>query len=143
MAFDPNDANWYLFTSDKINALRIAPNQLWANTRTRAGALVVMKSSKYDEYALSKAGLDYLMAAHQEQRISDGEVVLARWGHNGKLTVVAAKPVATVAAALTNIPPRAPREGGLGPYWWIRDDLTPDVARVLSAEEPALISALN
>jgi len=93
-----------------------------------------MKSSKYEEYALSKAGLDYLMAALQEQRISAGEVALVCW-HNGKLSVVATKSVTTVAAALTNIPPRDPRDGRLGPYWWVRADLTPDSARMFSAED--------
>jgi hypothetical protein len=131
MAFDPNNPNWCTFSRDKTKALGIFPNQLWHNAETCAGVLVVIKPKNYEEYPLSKAGLDYLVAAHQEQRIPAGEVALVS-RHNGKLSVVAAKPVTTVAAALTGIPPR---DGALGPYWWVRADLTPDGPRVLNAED--------
>ena len=48
---------------------------------------VVRKSSQYDEFAMSQAGLKYLLAALQAGKIDDGYVVLIAW--NGrKLTVV-------------------------------------------------------
>jgi hypothetical protein len=128
--FNPNDANWSMFAPTQTKALAIHPNQLWHNNNTNAGALVVTKSSKYEEYAVSKAGIDYMLAADRAQKVT-GYVVLLRW-QEGKLTVVASKPIAAVAAALADIPPR---DGPFGPYWWVRADLTPDGARVLNDDD--------
>jgi hypothetical protein len=85
--FDFADPNWRPFSQEKLDALNVSPNQLWANMTDKAGALVVRKSSQYDEFAMSQAGLKYLLAALQAGKIDDGYVVLIAW--NGrKLTVV-------------------------------------------------------
>ena len=129
--FNFADRDWRAFAADRTRELGIHPNQVWHHGKTRCGALVVMKSRNYEEFALSKAGLDYLVAAHKERRINAGHVVLACW-RSGKPAVVASKPAGDVAALLADVPPR---DGPLGPYWWVRADLTPDGNRVLDAAE--------
>jgi hypothetical protein len=58
--FSFTDPNWRQFPQDRCDAIGASPSQLWANTSTKAGALVVKKSAKYAEFALSEAGLNYL-----------------------------------------------------------------------------------
>jgi hypothetical protein len=128
--FDPNDPNWTMFAASQAKVLNIHPNQLWFNSTTNAGALVVPKSSKYEEYAVSKAGIDYVVAADRAQKIT-GLVALIRWQER-KLITIACKPIADVATALANIPPR---DGPFGPYWWVRADLTPDGPNVLDDDD--------
>jgi hypothetical protein len=89
--FSFNDANWRPFPQEKCDALGVTPNQLWANTSSNAGALVVKKSPRYAEYAVSEAGLNYLHAAVQAGKITTGHLVLVTWS-GGKLTVVQSKP---------------------------------------------------
>jgi hypothetical protein len=125
--FNFTDPHWRPFPQEKLDALGVTPNQLWANSSSTAGALVVKKSASYPEYALSKAGLDYLHAAEQAGKITSGYVVLVKWD-TGKLVVVQIKPVAEVVAGLAGIPPR---DGPFGPYWWLNADLTPHGARPL------------
>jgi hypothetical protein len=127
---DLNNGNWRQFKDERTKALGVWPNQLWRNGE--AGALVVMKSSTYAEYALSKSGLDYMLAALQAGRISTGSIALANW-QAGKLTIVATKPAHEVAAAVEGITPR--NGDRLGPYWWMKADLTPDGANALGSDE--------
>jgi hypothetical protein len=93
--------------------------------------LVVKKSPRYSEYAVSEAGLNYLHAAVQTGKIITGYVVLVTWS-GGKLTVVQSNPVAEVVAALDGIPPR---DGPFGVYWWVNPDGTPNGPRPVSDEE--------
>jgi hypothetical protein len=126
---DLNNSDWRPFSEERTKALNVFPNQLWKNGN--AGALVVMKSAKYAEYALSKVGLDYLIGAQQAARISDAYVALAT-GQAGGLTVVVTKPASEVAAAVASI---TPRDGTFGLYWWMKADLTPFVANSLGDDE--------
>jgi hypothetical protein len=119
VTFSFTDSNWYPFPQARNDAIGASPNQLWANNSTKAGALVVKKSPKYAEYALSKAGLDYLHDAEQAGKVT-GIVVFAAW-IMGKLTVVKIKSVAEVVAALDNT---GLREGPFGLYWWVDLDST-------------------
>ena len=129
--FNFTDPNWRPFSPEKCDALGVTPNQLWANTSSTAGALVVKKSPRYPEYAVSEAGLNYLHAAVQAGKIISGDVVLVTWS-GGKLTVVQSKPVAEIIAALDGI---APRDGPFGVYWWVNPDATPNGVRPLADEE--------
>jgi hypothetical protein len=80
--------------------------------------VLAIQQHKWDEYAVSQAGLEYLQRALKEEKITQGYVVLEnRLGRQ-----VACKPVGEVLAALEGIPPK---EGGLGAYWWFVADLTP------------------
>jgi hypothetical protein len=115
------DSNWRTFAPAYLRTHRIWPNQLRYNTSTGEGELVVRQSSKWDEYALSQAGCDYLLRALQEEKISAGYVVLE--DRTGK--EVARKPMSEVAAELEHLPPR---DDGLGLYWWMCGDLTPQDA---------------
>ncbi len=129
--FDFPGQHWKAFAPEKAKDLGVHPNQLWFNEKSKAGALIVMKPQAYDEFAVGKAGLDYVASAHAAQRIK-GHVVLATRQH-GKLAVVAHKCVADVAALLERVPPR---EGQWGPYWWVKNDLTPDAPTLGEDEVP-------
>jgi hypothetical protein len=131
MLFSFTNPNWRPFSLEKCDALRVSPNQLWANPSSNAGALVVKKSRRYAEYAVSDAGLNYLHAAVKAGKIISGFVVLASWS-GGELTVVQSQPVAEVVAALHGIPPR---DGPFGAYWWVNPDGTLNGPRPLSDEE--------
>jgi hypothetical protein len=130
--FNFGDPNWRPFSQEKLDALHVSPNTLFFNTATRAGALVVRKSGRFAEYAVSKAGVDYLNAAKQAQKITEGEVVLSQWDKT-KMAVVSQKPVDEVVAELDGIPPR---DGPYGPYWWLNADLTINGGRPLNDDAP-------
>ena len=118
--FSFSDPDWRPFPSENPGA-----NQLWFNASAKAGALIVNKSSQFAEYALSQARLDRLYAAERDGRVTFGYVVLAKW-ERAKRVVVHIRPVAEVVAELDGIPPR---EGPLGPYWWMNANLTSNVPR--------------
>jgi len=113
------DINWRMFPEERTKALGVWPNELWHNNAEGAGALVVPKSRRYAEYPVSKAGLDYVVDAVQSKKITTGYVGL----RNGSGALVACQPVLIVASMLQHAPPR---DGRLGPYWWVREDLTLD-----------------
>jgi hypothetical protein len=124
---DLNDGNWRPYSEERTKALKVFPNQLWKNGN--AGALIVMKSSKYAEYALSKVGLDYLTAAQRGGRIDAAYIALATWQDG----VIATKPASEVAAAVASITPRdGPK---FGPFWWMKADLTPFSPNELRRDE--------
>jgi hypothetical protein len=129
--FDISDPNWRAFPESRTKALSIFPNQLWWNSATREGALIAIKPARYDEFALSQYGIEYLLAALSEGRITAAHVMLAR-RHGGSLIVVRAKPVGEVAAALTKVPPR---DGPFGSHKWVRPDFTPDHANEMADSE--------
>ena len=109
--------DWRLFAPAYLRSHGIWPNQLRYNTNTGEGELVVQQW-KWDEYAVSQAGLEYLQRALKEEKITQGYVVLEdRRGQQ-----VARKLVTEVVAALEGI---QPRNGDMGPYWWFLSDLTP------------------
>src|SRR5262245_4263682 len=112
------DAGWRAFGYEKLRELGIWPNSLQHNASTGEGVLVIQQSRTYNEYALSEAGLNYLLAAIKEERITAGYVALVdRRGQE-----IARKPVNEIAAQLANVPPK---QGPLGWYWWLNADLTP------------------
>lgn len=123
--FSFSDPDWRPFPADLLDTLGVTLNTLWVNSRTTAGALVVKKSNSYAEYALSQAGLDYLFKALQAQRIRAGIVVLVR-SDGVRRSVVTEKSIADVVAMLDGI---VPRDGPLGPYWWLNSDCTPHGVR--------------
>jgi hypothetical protein len=117
------DGGWKTFPPAHLRTHGIWPNQLRYNANTGEGALVVQQW-KWDEYAVSQAGLDYLQRALQEQKITQAYVVLEdRRGQQ-----VARKLVSEVVAALEGVPPR---NGDMGPYWWFFSDLTPQEAPMI------------
>jgi hypothetical protein len=109
--------DWRLFAPAYLRSHGIWPNQLRYNTNTGEGELVVQQW-KWDEYAVSQAGLEYLQRALQEAKITQAYVAL----ENRQGQQVARKPVSEVVATVEKIPPR---NGTLGPYWWFFSDLTP------------------
>ena len=128
--FSFSDLNWRPFAPDKLDELGVRPNELWYHAITNAGALIVRKSNRYAEYALSQFGLDYVVTRLQAEKIQTGVVVLAR-SDGARRSVVTVKPVADVVAMLDGIPPR---DGPLGSYWWLNPDCTPHGVRPPSDE---------
>src|SRR5262249_40529257 len=130
--FDFNDPNWRPYNRSTNTKLGVAPNQLWHNAITREGACVVNQSTGWDDsWALSVAGFEYIREA--QQKVTAAYVVLARRNQQEEREIVIQKPVAAVVAALQGVPPR---EGSLGPYWWMRADLTPHPRRPGNRELP-------
>jgi hypothetical protein len=129
-AFSFTDPDWRPFAKTDLDALHVTPNELWFNASTNSGALVVRQSGQYAEYALSKAGLDHLHDAVQDGKLAAGFIVLVQRDR----TVVLVKDVAKMVGDLNGLPPR---EGYLGPYWWLNADGTPNAPyRVQSGPQP-------
>ena len=118
--FDINDPNWRLFSRTKLQALGISPSQLWHNARAKLGALVAQRSARYENYAISQAGIEYLRSAERDDKIKCGVVVLM-----ANREIVAQKLVAEVVAALDGVAARESSDPRFGPYWLFNADLTP------------------
>jgi hypothetical protein len=135
--FDFTDPNWRPYHYDTNKRLGVAPNELWSNAITREGAVVVNQSTRHDDsWALGVAGFERTREASEQQRVSAAYVVLARRNQQEEREVVIQKSVAAVAAALQGVPPRVPKDPGLGPYWWMRADLTPYPTRTVNRQLP-------
>jgi hypothetical protein len=117
-SFDTRD--FRRFPQKTHDALRLVSNHLYEHTDTKIGALVAMRG-KYAEFAVSKAGLDYLWKAVSEERIPDGIVVLA-YRDGGGYVVVNQMDIDDVMESLKVVPPRV---GEWGEYWWFNRDGTP------------------
>jgi hypothetical protein len=117
--FSFTDPNWRPFSKENLDTLHVTPNELWFNSSTKSGALVVRQSGQYAEYALSKIGLDHLHDAVRAGKVTTGNIVLVKRGG----TVILIRPVTEMAADLNDIPPR---DGRLGLYWWLNADGTPN-----------------
>jgi hypothetical protein len=129
--FSFTNPNWRPFSKENLDTLHVTPNELWFNASTNSGALVVRQSGQYAEYALSKAGLNYLLDAVQVGKLTTGNMVLVK--RDG--IVVLIKPAAQMVADLNG---RAPRDGPFGPYWWINADGTPNAPYYGPGSQPPL-----
>jgi hypothetical protein len=117
MTINFNDPAWRPFARDWLEKHKIVPHELRQNTVTQQGVLIVRQSNKYAEYALGETGLDYLHNAVKAGKCPQGYVVLI----DRKRNVVGYKPVSEVVALLLGI---TPRDGSLGPYWWLNPDFS-------------------
>jgi hypothetical protein len=120
IVFDINDPDWRLFPRTKLQALGISPSQLWHNASAELGALVVQRSPKYENYAISQSGIEYLHSAERDGKIKCGVVVLM-----AKREIITQKPVVEVVAALDGVAVRESSDPRFGPYWLFNADLTP------------------
>jgi hypothetical protein len=111
------DPNWRCLGPERTKERGVWPNRLWHNKSTKEGALVVVQSNQWGDYACSQAGVETILNG-LKHALSAGFVVLQN--RNGQH--VACKPIHEVEAQVQNVPPKT---GGLyGPYWWLREDLT-------------------
>lgn len=119
-----SDPAWKLST-----ATEAYPNQLarYDQDDTTTGVLVVMRGRGKD-FAVGANGLKYLLKAEQEGRINTGYVVLAQ-ANGGRPEYIAAEKAVVVHERLRDYPPR---DGQLGPYWWISNDFLPAMTMKLS-----------
>src|SRR5262245_27357684 len=69
------DGGWKTFPPAHLRTHGIWPNQLRYNANTGEGELVAQQS-KWNEYAVSQAGLEYLQRALQEAKITQAYVAL-------------------------------------------------------------------
>jgi hypothetical protein len=120
LSFSPTNTEWRPYPPKILDKLGITPNKLYFNESTAVGVLAAKSSGKYAEYAVSKAGLDYLHSAVTEGRISEGWVVL----HTG-WSIEAKKPIGEVMALLEGVAPRT--DGAFGAYFWFNNNLTLNV----------------
>jgi hypothetical protein len=95
-------------------AKNIYPNALaWVDGHPRVGAIVVFQSES--DFALGKAGLDYVTQAKAEGRLDEAYVVLLRKLGN-RYEYVNCAPVEAVAKVVNEFPARA---GSWGEFWWL------------------------
>jgi hypothetical protein len=105
------------FPRTLLREKKIWPNDLKQRRDTNTGILVVPQSKQWPEFAMSEGGLNYLHNAVQDEKIPDGVVVLVDRAGD----IVDCKPVDEVVAMVAEV---TPREGPLGPYWWLNPDFT-------------------
>jgi hypothetical protein len=92
----------------------VYPNSLaWIDGCPRVGAIVAFQSDS--DFALGKAGLDYVTQAKAEGRLDEAWVLLLRKQGNGYLYVNSATAEAVVKV-VTELPTRA---GSWGEFWWL------------------------
>ena len=117
----------------KLSTAIAYPNQLGRLDQdgTTAGAVIVVRGRGQD-FALGVNGLEYVVKAEQEGRINAGYVVLAQ-ANGRRPEYIAAEKAAVVHERLRAY---APREGQLGPYWWITADFRPAMTMKLSPNPP-------
>jgi hypothetical protein len=124
---------WRRLPQKTHDALRLASNHLYQHIDTNIGALVAMRG-KYAEFAVSKADLDYLLAAVSEGRPPEGRVVLA-YRDGGGYVVVREMDITDVMESLKIVPPRV---GEWGEYWWFYSDGSPQRLGGRSSSIPPL-----
>lgn len=96
------------------------PNRLYGNG-SKIGAVVVVRGRGHD-FALSIAGLDYVVAAETEGRVKEGYVVLAQPNGGGTPEFIAAERATAVQERLKNV---SPSNGKWGEYHWITETFQP------------------
>jgi hypothetical protein len=104
-------------STQEAQAKGVYPNRLgWLKENPKIGAIVVFQSDT--DFALGKAGLEYVTKAKAEKRLKEAFVLLVRRGVgvNGHLEFVNAATIEEAEASLHN---NKPREGNWGPFWWI------------------------
>jgi hypothetical protein len=95
-------------------AKSIYPNLLaWIEGQPRIGAIVVFQSDS--DFALGKAGLDYVTRAKAEGRLDDAYVLLLR-KHGNRYEYINSNPVEAVTKVVSEMPARA---GQWGDFWWL------------------------
>jgi hypothetical protein len=95
---------------------KIFPNHMFYDADQKTGVLVVMQSRSGADYALAKQGLSYLKTAQDKGgKVIQGYVVLAD-GDLDNPTFVRQNTLDNVIKGLNGEPPR---EGRMGPYWWL------------------------
>lgn len=107
-------------TVESAKKKNIFPNRLaWVPEHPGVGALAVFQSQ--EDFAIGKAGLDYILNAQRDGRIQEGYVLLL--GKSGPPYVyVNSAPAAEVAEALAEEPLR---DGKWGAFRWVASELIP------------------
>jgi hypothetical protein len=88
-------------STQEAQAKGVYPNRLaWTKDNTKIGAVVVFQSDT--DFALGKAGLEYLAKAKAKKRLEKAYVILVRRSVNGHLEFVNAATIEEVEASLHN-----------------------------------------
>jgi hypothetical protein len=129
-----------IFTNSswKFSTAIAYPNQLAARNDvagTIIGAVVALRRTdgRGQDFALSTAGLEYLLKAEEEGRIAEGYVVLGYLSNDGRREFVAAERAHVVHERLRGY---APLDGDLGLYFWITREFMPAVSMRLDRNAP-------
>jgi hypothetical protein len=75
------------------------------------------------DFALGKAGLDYVVKAKAEGRIDEGYVLLLR-KHGNQIEYVDSAPVEVAAKVVSEM---SPRSGKWGEFWWLPPGIDEEV----------------
>ncbi|HEX3339692.1 MAG TPA: hypothetical protein VHT68_11030 [Pseudolabrys sp.] len=99
-------------STTQAKAREVYPNRIgWLKQDPQVGALVVYQSET--DFAIGRAGIDYITNALQQDRIKEGFVVLLRGGDQPKF--VAAATPAEIECAVRGLPIQ---NGKWGAFWW-------------------------
>jgi hypothetical protein len=120
VTFNFRDRDWHQCPPNKMRQLEIWGNDMWTNPTLSIVALVAYRSTRYPEFAVSEAGLNFISDAVKDGKIESGFVILKE-RHDGSKLVIAL-PVAEVVASLEGI---APRQESGSPYWWLCENGEP------------------
>jgi hypothetical protein len=103
------------------------PNRLFYADKQgcRLGVLTTMRKPPRTHWSINKSGLDYLLAAEQEQRIHIGFVTLSSNGIDDKPKVIAVASAMQVAHDLSVHPCC---EGRWNSHWWVNEHFKCDDA---------------
>ena len=123
------DPAWCKFALQLAKEIGAYPNQLYFKTDENIGAIAVFKG-QHDSWAVNQKGVNYLLEAVRDGKITAGYVVLAA----GKPPeVIACKPVAEVVTILGGAPPR---DGDWGKYWWVDQEFRTNQMAAVLIEAP-------
>ncbi|MEJ2375222.1 MAG: hypothetical protein P8Y71_07275 [Pseudolabrys sp.] len=113
---DLTNRKWRPF-SRALNAQNgFYPNCAFYNADDRELAIVIDKSPRGDDFALSQKALDYLMVAQgKQEKVLRSFVVLRDREANAIVTLPASD-------VQNNIRDAEPWKGRFGPFWWINID---------------------
>jgi hypothetical protein len=118
--------DWYFPSQELCKQKNISPNELAFNKARGTMALVVKRSARGTDFALSEAGLLYLETTLAKGMLKDGApvreayVVLAegdlRNPHH-QMKLVSCSSARETRQRVDGL--RAPQPGKFGPFWWI------------------------
>jgi len=115
------DAGFRFFSKRDRLKNGIFPNLMYYHEVHKVGVLVVMQSQSGEDYPIARDGIRYLKAAQDKgTKVVQGYVVFAT-GDQANPEYVCHDTVDNTLKQLNGEPPR---EGRMGPYWWMTGDMT-------------------
>jgi hypothetical protein len=124
--FNSDDSGWEFAPTEICQHEKLWPNTLAYHESSTTLVLIVKRSTTGEDFALSVAGLQFLLDALKKGERKDGKVVKAafvvladvdRQAVSQRLKVIHYSTAQQTRDELHGI---EPNPGRLGPYWWLR-----------------------